>query len=96
MLPSNAVDYDEEYSALFGGVLDDQRIYLELCITTVLNLYKGVPNAPTTVTIVAHSMVCFNQSELRPLRTLPVESHLNCFPFCTAGRYRGPIGADEP
>lgn len=33
-------------------------IYLELCIKTVLNLYKNVPNPPTSVSIVAHSMVC--------------------------------------
>ncbi|XP_031625609.1 GPI inositol-deacylase [Contarinia nasturtii] len=50
------VDYDEEYSALFGGVLDDQSIYLELCIKAVLNLYKDLPNPPTSVSIVAHSM----------------------------------------
>lgn len=52
------VDFDEELSALFGGVLDDQSIYLELCIKTVLNLYKNLPNPPTSVSIVAHSMVC--------------------------------------
>lgn len=53
----SAVDFDEEYSALFGGVLDDQSIYLELCIKAVLNLYKDLPNPPTSVSIVAHSMV---------------------------------------
>lgn len=42
------------------GVLDDQSIYLELCIKTVLNLYKHLPNPPTSVSIVAHSMVRFN------------------------------------
>lgn len=53
----HSVDFDEEFSALFGGVLDDQSIYLELCIKTVLNLYKNLPNPPTSVSIVAHSMV---------------------------------------
>lgn len=33
-------------------------IYLELCIKTVLNLYKNLPNPPTSVSIVSHSMVC--------------------------------------
>lgn len=52
-----AVDFDEELSALFGGVLDDQSIYLELCIKAVLNLYKNLSNPPTSVSIVSHSMV---------------------------------------
>lgn len=56
-LLSFVVDFDEEYSALFGGLLDDQSIYLELCIKAVLNLYKDLPNPPTSVSIVAHSMV---------------------------------------
>lgn len=55
------VDFDDEYSALFGGVLDDQSIYLELCIKAVLNLYKDLPNPPTSVSIVAHSMVKFKK-----------------------------------
>lgn len=54
----SVVDFDEEFSALFGGVLDDQSIYLELCIKAVLNLYKDIPNGPTSVVIIAHSMVC--------------------------------------
>lgn len=52
-----SVDFDEEFSAIFGGVLDDQSIYLGICIKAVLNLYKNVPNAPTSVVIIAHSMV---------------------------------------
>lgn len=51
------VDFNEEYSALFGGILDDQKLYLELCIQTVLKLYKDSPNPPKSVSIVAHSMV---------------------------------------
>lgn len=51
------VDFNEEYSALFGGILEDQRLYLELCIQTVLKLYKNSPNPPKSVSIVAHSMV---------------------------------------
>lgn len=57
VLCSYSVDFDEEFSALFGGVLDDQSIYLELCIKAVLNLYRNLPNPPTSVSIVAHSMV---------------------------------------
>lgn len=51
------VDYDEEFSGLFGGILEDQKLFLELCIKKVLNLYNDVPNPPTSVAIVGHSMV---------------------------------------
>lgn len=54
---SISVDFDEELSAVFGGVLDDQSIYLDLCIKAVLNLYKDLPNPPKSVSIIAHSMV---------------------------------------
>lgn len=37
-------------------------IYLELCIKTVLNLYKNQLNPPTSVSIVAHSMVCSTET----------------------------------
>lgn len=52
------VDFNEEYSALFGGILDDQSLYLELSIKTVLNLYKDLPNPPKSVAIIGHSLVC--------------------------------------
>lgn len=54
----DTVDYDEEFSGLFGGILEDQKLYLELCVKKVLNLYKDIPNPPTSVVIVGHSMVC--------------------------------------
>lgn len=54
------VDFNKEHSGVFGGVLDDQRLYLELCVKTVLNLYKNVTNPPTSVSIVAHSLVIAN------------------------------------
>lgn len=52
------VDFNEEHSALFGGYLDDQATYLDLCIKKVLGLYQHLPNKPESIAIVAHSMVC--------------------------------------
>ncbi|XP_037028365.1 GPI inositol-deacylase [Bradysia coprophila] len=51
-----AVDFNEEYSALYGGYLDDQTDYLGACVDTVLNLYRNLPNGPKSVVIVGHSM----------------------------------------
>lgn len=51
-----SVDFNKEHSGVFGGVLDDQRLYLELCVKTVLGLYKNLTNPPTSVSIVAHSL----------------------------------------
>lgn len=63
---SLSVDFNEEFSALFGGILEDQKLYLELCIQTVLGLYKASPNPPKSVTIVAHSMVSTNFGTFYP------------------------------
>ncbi|XP_059618674.1 GPI inositol-deacylase [Phlebotomus argentipes] len=50
------VDLNEEYSALFGGVLEEQTEFVAQCIKHILNLYKRLPNRPQSITIVGHSM----------------------------------------
>lgn len=51
-----AVDLNAEYSALFGGVLDQQTLFIEHCIRAILKLYERVPNPPSQITIVGHSI----------------------------------------
>lgn len=50
------VDLNEEFSALFGGVLEEQTKFVGQCIKEILNLYSGLPNRPRSITIVGHSM----------------------------------------
>lgn len=51
-----AVDLNEEYSALFGGVLEDQTRFIEHCIRAILKLYQRLPNPPNQIVIVGHSI----------------------------------------
>lgn len=51
-----AVDLNEEYSALFGGVLEDQTQFIEHCIRAILKLYRRLPNPPNQIVIVGHSI----------------------------------------
>lgn len=51
-----AVDLNEEYSALFGGVLEDQTRFIEHCIRAILKLYQRLPNPPSQIVIVGHSI----------------------------------------
>lgn len=50
------MDLNEEYSALYGGYLQDQTKYLGSCVRKVLSLYQNLPNGPQSVVIVGHSM----------------------------------------
>jgi len=52
------VDFGEEYSALYGGVLQDQVMFVSHCIEKILQLYQGraVGKVPTSVVLVGHSM----------------------------------------
>uniref|UniRef100_U5EZS7 GPI inositol-deacylase n=1 Tax=Corethrella appendiculata TaxID=1370023 RepID=U5EZS7_9DIPT len=50
------VDFNEEYTGVFGGTLEDQTQFLEHCITSVLDLYKHLPNRPKSIVLVGHSM----------------------------------------
>ena len=52
------VDFDEEYSALYGGVLQNQVEFVSHSIQKILQLYKGRKGgqAPTSVVLVGHSL----------------------------------------
>jgi glycosylphosphatidylinositol deacylase len=52
------VDLNEEYSALFGGVLKEQREFVHHCLHRILELYRNNANKPTSVILIGHSMVC--------------------------------------
>ncbi|XP_021936660.1 GPI inositol-deacylase isoform X2 [Zootermopsis nevadensis] len=51
-----SVDLNEEYSALFGGVLKDQRDFVHHCLHRILELYQNNENKPTSVILIGHSM----------------------------------------
>jgi GPI inositol-deacylase len=51
-----AVDLNEEYSALFGGVLEDQTEFIEHAIRAILKLYERLPHAPKKIVIIGHSI----------------------------------------
>lgn len=55
-ISSLSVDYNEEYSGLYGGYLVDQQAFLVHAINRVLSLYSDLPNAPKQVVIIGHSM----------------------------------------
>ncbi|XP_069692336.1 GPI inositol-deacylase [Periplaneta americana] len=50
------VDLNEEYSALFGGVLKDQRDFVHHCLHRILELYQYNKNKPSSVILIGHSM----------------------------------------
>lgn len=50
------VDFNEEFSALYGGYLQEQTQYLGSCVRKVLSLYSNLPNKPQSVVIIGHSM----------------------------------------
>lgn len=56
MLLSFPVDFNDEFSALYGGYLQDQADYLGGCVRKVLSLYRHFPNGPKSVVIIGHSM----------------------------------------
>ncbi|EFN88696.1 GPI inositol-deacylase, partial [Harpegnathos saltator] len=47
------VSFNKDYSALYGGVLMEQTIYVSHCIKTILSLYKGKMDS---VILIGHSM----------------------------------------
>lgn len=50
-----AADFVEEYSALYGGTLNEQAAFVRQSIKTILNLYKGSIK-PKSVVLVGHSI----------------------------------------
>jgi len=63
------VDLNEEYSAVFGGVLLQQTEFVSQCINTIINTYE-YDYKPTSIILIGHSMVnyrtefdkCFNHN----------------------------------
>lgn len=51
-----SVDFDEDLSGIFGGVLQEQTEFARLCITRILGLYTKATNPPTSVVLIGHSM----------------------------------------
>lgn len=51
-----AVDLNEEYSAFYGGVLEEQTEFVARCIVQVLELYRGLKNRPRQLILVGHSI----------------------------------------
>ena len=55
-----AVDFGEELSAVYGGVLDDQSSFTALAVKKILQMYsdsktkKGTP--PSSVVLIGHSI----------------------------------------
>lgn len=78
------VDFNEEYSALYGGYLEEQAQFLAQSIKTVLSLYRKLSNKPRSVVIVAHSMVFF----------LMILIHF-FYKYLTLGRQNSSIGVNE-
>lgn len=61
------VDLNEELSALNGGVVFEQQLYVNNSIYHILELYKNVENSPKSVVLIAHSMV---SKVVKSLRTI--------------------------
>ncbi|CAL1542828.1 unnamed protein product [Lymnaea stagnalis] len=51
-----AVDFNEELSGLYGGVLTKQTEFVHICLKKILSLYKHGSHQPTSVVLVGHSM----------------------------------------
>lgn len=54
------VNYNEELSGLYGGVLLRQTRFAAACVSRILSLYKTnkyTKSVPTTVILIGHSMV---------------------------------------
>ena len=51
------IDFDEEYSALFGGTLRNQASFSAKSVDRILDLYKSNRVQPTSVIVIGQSMV---------------------------------------
>lgn len=52
------VDLNEEYSAVFGGVLLQQTEFVSQCIDTIIKTYEN-DYKPTSIILIGHSMVIY-------------------------------------
>ena len=51
-----AVDFNEEFSALYGGTLARQSDYAAACVDHILSKYGRKERAPKSVVLVGHSI----------------------------------------
>ncbi|KAL5277878.1 PGAP1 family protein [Megaselia abdita] len=94
------VDYNEEYSGLYGGYLLDQQAFLVHAINRVLSLYSELPNAPKQVVIIGHSMggklaqsLMVNESIAKKINTIisvsgPLDTPVINFDYSMEAFYR--------
>ena len=52
-----AVDFVEEFSALYGGTLEDQAAFVRQSIADILSLYQGQKQAPTSVVLIGKPII---------------------------------------
>mgnify|MGYP002715722927 FL=1 len=53
------IDFNEEQSAIYGGVLEQQTKFVVHCIKKILSLYqKNEGTKPESVILIGHSIVC--------------------------------------
>ena len=52
-----SIDFNEELSALYGGVLNRQVSFVQLCVRKILEIYKMRNQGQNSVVLIAHSMV---------------------------------------
>eukprot|EP00111_Clytia_hemisphaerica_P021014 TCONS_00061969-protein len=67
-----SVDYEEEFSALFGEYLHKQTLFLSHVIDRVFECYQRTANKPTSLILIGHSM---GGMVIRGLFTLPHFDH---------------------
>eukprot|EP00095_Tigriopus_kingsejongensis_P011682 maker-scaffold59_size442576-snap-gene-3.32 protein:Tk11682 transcript:maker-scaffold59_size442576-snap-gene-3.32-mRNA-1 annotation:"gpi inositol-deacylase" len=51
-----SVDFQEEFSAIYGGTLQAQSAFVAQSIQHILGLYRGQVHAPSSVVLVGHSI----------------------------------------
>ncbi|CAH1794998.1 unnamed protein product [Owenia fusiformis] len=51
-----SIDFSEELSGVYGGVLQEQTEFVHVCLKHILTLYKKASHPPSSVVIVGHSM----------------------------------------
>ena len=50
-----SISFGKDYSALYGGVLQEETNYVAKCIQRILALYQGKAKS---IILIGHSMVC--------------------------------------
>ncbi|XP_055593310.1 GPI inositol-deacylase [Uranotaenia lowii] len=50
------IDFNEQYSGLYGGLLERQTEYVQECIKSILKLYTRFPNGAKSIVLVGHSV----------------------------------------